>query len=234
VAPIRRLTLPGGPLTLAAAGALEREARALREDRDARVVIVDSAGPDFCSGPPADWDPLDSGLDAAAALAAVRCPTIAVLEGRVASLGLELALACDVRVAGAGATFALPEIAAGRLPCWGATQRLPRAAGLPFALAVLFGEERDAAQAAAVGFVQVLVDEGGAAARADALALRLLELGPLALELVKEAVHRGSELPLRGGLELEGDLNHLLQATADRAEGLAAFAQKRPPQFAGR
>jgi enoyl-CoA hydratase/carnithine racemase len=232
--PIRRLTLPGGPLTLAAASALERDARALREDRDVRVVLLDSAGADFCPGPPAGWDPLDAGIDAAAALAAVRCPTIAVLEGRVASLGLELALACDLRVAGAGATFAMPEIAAGRLPCWGATQRLPRAAGLPFALAVLFGEERGAEQAAAAGLVQVLAGAGEAAARAEALAERLLTLGPLALELVKEAVHRGRELPLRGGLELEGDLNHLLQATADRAEGLAAFAEKRPPQFAGR
>jgi enoyl-CoA hydratase/carnithine racemase len=61
-----------------------------------------------------------------------------------------------------------------------------------------------------------------------------LGVGPLALELAKEAVHRGSELPLRDGLRLEGDLNHLLQGTADRAEGLSAFFDKRPPDFAGR
>jgi enoyl-CoA hydratase len=231
---IRRLTLPGGPLTLAGASALERAARALREDRGARVVLLESAGTDFCSGPPEGWDPLGSGVDPAAALAAVRCPTVAVVEGRVQSLGLELALACDLRVAGRGATFAVPEIRAGRLPCWGATQRLPRAAGLPFALALLYGEERDAAAAAAAGLVQVLVDPGGAAAAAGALAERLLGLGPIALELVKEAVHRGRELPLRGALELEGDFNHLLQATSDRAEGLAAFAEKRPPEFTGR
>ncbi len=63
---------------------------------------------------------------------------------------------------------------------------------------------------------------------------QLLGAGPLALEFAKEAVHRGSELPLRDGLRLEGDLNHQLAATEDRAEGLAAFFDKRPPDFAGR
>jgi enoyl-CoA hydratase len=231
---IRRLTLPGRPLTLADASALERAALALREDRGARVVVLDSAGPDFCPGPPEGWDPLGSGVDAAAALAAVRCPTVAVLEGRVQSLGLELALACDLRVAGRGATFAMPEIRAGRLPCWGATQRLPRAAGVPFALALLYGEERGAEAATAAGLVQILADApGGAAVAAEATVEQLLGLGPIALELVKEAVYRGRELPLRGALELEGDFNHLLQATTDRAEGLAAFAEKRPPEFTG-
>ncbi len=62
----------------------------------------------------------------------------------------------------------------------------------------------------------------------------LLACGPLALEMAKEAVHRGSELPLRDGLRLEGDLNHQLAATEDRAEGLAAFFAKRPPDFSGR
>ena len=70
--------------------------------------------------------------------------------------------------------------------------------------------------------------------RAREIAAQLADLGPLALEFAKEAVHRGSELPLRDGLRLEGDLNHQLAATHDRADGLAAFFDKRPPDFAGR
>ena len=90
----------------------------------------------------------------------------------------------------------------------------------------------DAATGADWGIVHDVVDdlEAGLAAVVD----QLLGTGPLALEFAKEAVHRGSELGLRDGLRLEGDLNHELAATEDRAEGLAAFFDKRPPDFAGR
>ena len=92
---------------------------------------------------------------------------------------------------------------------------------------VLLGHELDGEAALRSG----LVHELGAA---DDLAERLRGLAPLALELAKEAVWRGVELPMREGLRLEGDLNTLLQHTADRAEGLAAFGAKRPPAFRGR
>jgi enoyl-CoA hydratase/carnithine racemase len=233
--PSARLTLPGGPLDRRAAAALAGAAASLAEDADLRVVVLGAAGPDFCTGPAADLDPLALGVDPADALAALRPPVIVALGGVVASVGLEVALAGDLRLAADDATFALPDVAAGRLPSWGGTQRLPRAIGRPRALAMLLaGEVLDADAALAAGLVHEVVPRSGLAARADELATALAGLAPLALELAKEAVHRGSELPLRDALRLEGDFNHLLQGSADRAEGLAAFFEKRTPTFRGR
>ena len=233
-AAVRELCLPAGPLTLDSAARLEREALELGEDREARVVVLRSAGPDFCPGPAADLDPLRCGHDPAAALAAIRCPTVAAIDGRAESVGLELALACDLRVATAAASLGFPDLADGRLPCWGGTQRLVRLAGLSAAFGVLYGEPLDGEAAAAVGLVQELAAPGELEATVEGLVATLLELAPLALELVKEALWRGQEMSMRGGLELEGDLNHLLQGTADRAEGIAAFLEKRQARFEGR
>lgn len=230
---VSRLAVPSGGLTLDAAARLEREARELREDRSVRAVVLVGEGDDFCPGTAGGWDPLDSGLDPAAALAAVRAPTLAALHGRVAGVGLELALACDLRLATPDAVLAMPAVAEGRLPCWGGIQRLVRLAGLPTALAVLYGEELGAAAAAAVGLVQIPVAAGELEAATEGTVEQLLALAPLALELVKEGIYRGSEMSMRAGLELEGDLNHLLQTTADRDEGLAAFVDKRDPDFRG-
>jgi enoyl-CoA hydratase len=230
---VRTLRIPAGGLTLDAAGRLEREARELREDRSVRAVVLAGDGDDFCPGTAGEWDPLASGLDPAAALAAIRVPTLAALSGTVAGVGLELALACDLRLADPGAVLSMPEVAAGRLPCWGGVQRLVRLAGLPTALAVLYGGELTAERAAAVGLVQLPVAAGELEPAVERVVAQLLSLAPLALELVKEGVYRGSEMSMRAGLELEGDLNHLLQTTADRAEGIDAFAEKREPRFRG-
>jgi enoyl-CoA hydratase/carnithine racemase len=230
---VRNIRLPGGGLTSATAHELVSAASDLVEDRTVRVVVV-SAGGEFCTGPAADLDPLAFPLDPAAALARLRPPVVVAVAGACRSVGLEVALAADIRLARSDASFALADACdAGRLPCWGGTQRLPRAVGHARASAmVLLGDVLDAHAAHAAGLVARVVDDldGGVAAAVDAL----LGAGPLALELAKEAVHRGSELPLRDGLRLEGDLNHLLQTTDDRAEGLAAFFAKRPPDFAGR
>jgi enoyl-CoA hydratase len=230
---VETLRIPSGGLTLEAAARLEREARELREDRSLRAVVLVGEGDDFCLGIAGDWDPLDSGLDPAAALAAVRAPTLAALRGAVGGVGLELALACDLRLATPDAVLSMPTVAEGRLPCWGGIQRLVRLAGLPIALSVLYGEELSAEAATAVGLVQIPVAEGDLEAATERIVEQLLTLAPLALELVKEGVYRGSEMSMRAGLELEGDLNHLLQTTADRREGLSAFAEKREPDFKG-
>jgi enoyl-CoA hydratase len=230
---VRTLLIPSGGLTLKAAAGLEREARELRADRSVRAVVLVGEGEDFCPGGTPGWDPITSGLDPAAALAAVRAPTLAALHGAVAGVGLELALACDLRLATPGTVLSMPELASGRLPCWGGVQRLVRLAGLPTALAILYGEELGVAEAAAVGLVQLPVEAGELKAATEGTVERLTGLAPLALELVKEGVWRGSEMSMRAGLELEGDLNHLLQSTDDRAEGLAAFVEKRDPGFRG-
>lgn len=229
---LHTIRLPGGALSGRAAAELIAATDEIAEDRRVRVVAVTS-GSDFCIGPGDDLDPLSMRPDPAAALARLRPLVVAAVDGRCHSVGLEVALATDVRLATPAATFSLADVAQGRLPCWGGTQRLGRAVGVARATAmVLLGTtltSDDARTAGAVHDVTEDLDEA-----LDALVTQILGVGPLAVELAKEAVHRGSELPLRDGLRLEGDLNTLLQTTDDRAEGLAAFFAKRPPDFAGR
>jgi enoyl-CoA hydratase/carnithine racemase len=229
------LRLSGKPLGAREAAELVDAVQGLVEQRTIRVVVLTSAGPDFCPGPAPDLDPLAFPVDPAAALARLRPPVLCAVRGRCSSVGLELALATDVRLADPSARFALPDVTEGRLPAWGGTQRLPRAIGVARATAVvLLGETLSAAEAQTAGLLAGVSAAGALDQVVDATIEQLLAAGPLALELAKEAVHRGAELPLRDGLRLEGDLNHLLQGTADRAEGIAAFFAKRPPDFAGR
>jgi enoyl-CoA hydratase len=230
---IARVVLPGGSLDEVTARELVTVTGRLREQRSIRAVILEAASSPFASGPGPDLDPLSLDPDPAAGLASLRPPVIAAVEGACLSVGFELVLAADIRVASPDAHFGLPDLARGRLPCWGGTQRLSRAVRPAQASAmVLLGHSLPATEALAQGLVYEIADQPRV--RAGELAAELAARGPLALELAKEAVHRGAELPLRDGLRLEGDLNHQLAATEDRAEGLRAFFDKRPPDFAGR
>jgi enoyl-CoA hydratase/carnithine racemase len=230
---VRTLTVPGGALTAQTARELTDAALACAEDRTIRVVVLVAAGDDFCTGAAADLDPISVSPDPAAALAALRPPVVAACVGRCSSVGLEVLLTADVRLAHPSATFALDDAGRGQLPCWGGMQRLSRAIRPAEATAmVLLGDVLDAPRALSLGLVHDVGDSIGQLV--DGTVERLLQMGPLALELAKEAVHRGAEMPLRDGLRLEGDLNHLLAATDDRAEGLAAFFAKRLPDFSGR
>lgn len=173
-----------------------------------------------------------AGIDA---VSTIPQPVVCAVRGRAHSVALELALACDVRVAEEGATFALADTLGGSVPLAGGTQRLPRAVGRAQALRmILLGEEIDAAEALRIGLVSRVVPldalDDAAQGIADAIAAR----GPIATRLAKEAVHRGLEMPLEQALRYELDLTVLLQSTADRAEGVRAFAEKRPPRFIGR
>ncbi|MBM3140875.1 MAG: hypothetical protein FJZ92_11890 [Chloroflexi bacterium] len=207
-----------------------------------RAVVVAPVGADLGTG----WSQAalleDDGVEGVsplgegfAALAAVPQPTIAAIRGRALSAGLELALACDIRIAGENARLGMPETTAGIVPRGGGSQRLPRAVGRAHALRLLLlGEEIDAAEARRIGLVSRVVPSGDVAAAALALARTIAERGPIATRLAKEAVHRGAELTLEQALRYELDLTLLLQTTADRAEGVRAFAAKRPPNFIGR
>lgn len=226
------ITLPGGPLTARAAAELVAATGDIADDRDVRMVVLRAAG-EFGPGAAPDLHPLELQPDPAAALARLRPLVVAAVDGRCHSVALEIALAADLRVATPSATFAVDDVIQGRLPSWGGTQRLPRAVGAARATAMLLlGTEMGAAEAQTSGLVHEVADDLDAAVASIADAV--MGVGPLAVELAKEAVHRGAELPLRDGLRLEGDLNTLLQSTDDRAEGLAAFFAKRPPDFAGR
>ena len=231
---VARISIPGEGLTTETARRLTAAADALRDDRDIRVLVLEARMSPFCSGPADGLDRHDT--DPAAALAALRPPIICRIDGGCHSVGLELALATDIRVCSADSVFSLADVHDGVLPSWGGTQRLSRAIRPAEATAMLLtGSHLEAVRAASLGLVhQVAADRAVLDTSVESLIETLLGLGPLALELTKEAVHRGSELPLRDGLRLEGDLNHQLAATQDRAEGLQAFFDKRPPDFSGR
>lgn len=163
----------------------------------------------------------------ALAIAGLAMPVIGQASGAVRDEALELWLACDVRVAGEGASFG---VSAGYAPKAGLTWRLPRAVGRAAALDLLLvRDEIGADEALRLGLATRLSNQ----AAAEALLKRLLEAPPVAARLAKEAVSRGQGLTLAQGLQLESDLYALLQTTADRAEGLAAWREKRPPAFHG-
>ncbi|MDB5703816.1 MAG: enoyl-CoA hydratase [Sphingomonas bacterium] len=179
--------------------------------------------------PPAD-------RDYTAAIAAMTKPVIAAIHGFCLGAGLEIALACDIRIAAPCASFGLPEVNLGLIPGAGGTQRLSRLIGVGRALdMMLSGDRVDAAKALAYGLVTRLtasrdeLDE-----RALALARSLSVKAPLAITYLKEAVIGGLDGTLTAGLARERDLFILLQATEDKAEAAEAFKTKRVPVFVGR
>ena len=218
---------------------LASAAEALAADDAVSVVLLTAEGRDFCVGWSADavearLQPRAS-ADPFAGLAALPMPVIAALQGQVRSGGLELALACDVRIAAEDATFSLPDLAEGLLPLAGGSQRLPRIAGRSAAAAMLLlGDELDAASALRCGLVSRVVPPHALLTSAEALAQQVAARGPVALRYAKEAVRQGMELSLEQGLRLELDLSVILQTTADRAEGVKAFLEKRRANFEGR
>jgi enoyl-CoA hydratase/carnithine racemase len=172
---------------------------------------------------------------AVAALATLPKPTIAVLAGPAHGIGLELALACDLRVAAEEATFALPLSPAAGLPFCGGTQRLPRIIGRARTLdMMLTGRVVDAREALSWGLVVRTAPGPALADVTTALVREVLAGAPLALALAKEALLAAHDLPLAEGLRLEEDLYALLQTSADRAEGVRAFLAGRAPVFTGR
>jgi enoyl-CoA hydratase/carnithine racemase len=167
-------------------------------------------------------------------LGALRKPSLAVIAGTAHGPGLELALACDLRVAAVSASFALPQLAEGTMPFLGGTQRLPRAIGRARALDLLLtGRAIDAALAHAWGLVAVVAADDALEGEGRRIATALISGAPLAAALAKEAVHAAFDLPLDEGLRLEEDLYALLQTTSDRAEGVRAFLEHRAPRFRG-
>jgi enoyl-CoA hydratase/carnithine racemase len=167
-------------------------------------------------------------------IAASPKPTIAAIQGYCLGGGLELALACDVRIAADDAVFGLPEVKLAIIPGAGGTQRLPRVVGLGHALKfILSGERMDAEEAFRIGLVNELVTHESLLDRVIEWAEGLSSCGPIALQYAKESVRRGVEMSVDDGLRLEAELATLLTNTADRLEGAAAFRERRPPVYRG-
>lgn len=161
-------------------------------------------------------------------------PIIAAINGFCLAGGMELALACDIRICSPDARFGLPEVRWAIMPGAGGTQRMPRA--IPQAWAnymILTGEHIDAETARSIGLVSHVVPRDELLDRARQVAATIAERGPLAVSRAKEAMLRGMDMPLDHGLAFEEVLLKQLFATNDAKEGPLAFAEKRKPNYTG-
>jgi len=216
-----------------------------RDDPELRVGIITGAGDRaFCAG--ADikellptlkkptstpWTALVThmrGLD-------LWKPLIAAINGMALGGGLEVALACDIRIASEKARFGLPEVTLGLLPGLGGSQRLPRM--VPWCKAaemLLMGRVIDAQEAYRIGLVNTVVPPEQVLPTAKEWAQTICQAGPLAVQAAKEAMVRGYSLPLEDGLRLESSLTLYLATTEDFTEGTTAFVEKRKPVYKGK
>jgi enoyl-CoA hydratase/carnithine racemase len=217
----------------------------VKRGADVRAVVVTGTGKAFCAG--ADlkerramtleqtWGFLDALNDVVNAVAAFPRPVIAAINGAAYGGGLELALACDIRVAADTAEMGLTEVRLGVIPGAGGTQRLARVASVAAAKELILTGRRVRAQRAyQLGIVSDVVPAANLAEAAAKLADEVATAGPLAVAAAKRAIDGGATLPIADALALEAACYEEVLASDDRNEGLNAFAEKRPPAFRGR
>jgi enoyl-CoA hydratase/carnithine racemase len=244
--PLARITLdnPGklNAFTPAMLAALEAHCATLDQSAGVACVLLQSTGDRaFCAGADiAAWAPL-SPFDFARSwvreghrifdrLARLSKPTIAVVQAHAFGGGLELAACCDIRVMAPGATLALPEAQVGIVPGWSGTQRLARMIPEPVLKEMaLFGRRLDAARAHALGFVAEVADDP--LAMAETIAAGLAKASPRAVEVAKYQIHASVGEDRNAMIEALG--GGMIGASADKAEGVAAFGAKRKPEFPG-
>jgi enoyl-CoA hydratase/carnithine racemase len=225
------------------AEALSAACAALAGDSSVRVAVLTSSHPRaFCVGADlkernafSDADLMRQRPVARAAYTGVLelpMPVIAAVHGFALGGGFELALSCDLIVADATAVVGLPEVSVGVIPGGGGTQLLPRRVGAARAAELIFSARRvEAAQAADLGLLDMLVDAGEDRTEALALAGRIAGNSPVGLRAAKRALRLGHGLDLRAGLEVEDAAWRSVAFSADRAEGVAAFNEKRKPSW---
>jgi enoyl-CoA hydratase len=218
---------------------------ALRDDGEARVVVLTGAGDkafvagadiaEFAERTPLQQREAMTGRRVFDEVAAFPKPTIAMINGFALGGGCELALACDIRVAADAARLGQPEINLGIIPGGGGTQRLPRVVGMGQAMRlVLSGELIDAAEALRIGLVDQVHPLAELRERTLQLAMTMAARSPVALQAAKAAVRAAAEMPLAAGLAYETELFITCFGSEDKAEGVAAFLEKRAPRFRGR
>jgi enoyl-CoA hydratase len=177
----------------------------------------------------------DEYIRAVDVLAALPQPVLSAMDGDMQGIGLELTLACDLRIAGENARFKMNHLSHGEIPFLGGTQRLARLIGKGKALEmVLTGEAIDAGEAMRIGLINKMAPSSKLPEIIQEMATILVSKGPIALAYTKEAVNTGMDMSLEQGLRLEADLYFLLHTSRDRTEGIQAFQQKRKPDFEGR
>ena len=211
-------------------------------DETCRAAILTGAGPKFFAAG-ADisefgsegGDNIARGQELTLRMERSRLATVCAVNGIAYGGGCELSLACDVRIAASNARFGQPEIKLGIIPGWGGTQRLPRLIGRAAATELLLsGDPIDAARALELGLVSRVVEPEALMDAARELAGRFAAQAPLALAATKRAIADGMDRPLAEGLEAERREFVGLFSTADAAEGITAFLEKRAPSWTGR
>src|SRR5687767_6858004 len=214
----------------------------LEGDDTVRVIIVRGAGgkafsaggdvAEFLQQSPAD---LEHWGDTLTAAEKCRKPVIAAIDGYTMGAGLELAVACDFRIATQRSQFALPDVRLAMIPVSGGTRRSPRLIGVRRAkLFMMTGQRVSAERAEAWGLITQAVPDGGLDVAVGALATELAERAPLALRTLKMVIDRGAEAPLETALELERKAYAWLRSTHDYEEGVTSFLETRPPKYLGR
>lgn len=222
---------------------LKQAILAINEDPDIRVLIVTGAGERaFVAGADikemADKNALAGrefsqlGNEAFYKLSTLRQPVIAAINGYALGGGLELALACDIRIGSTTAKVGQPEVGLGIIPGFGATQRLSRAVGLAKAKElILTGQNIDAEEALRIGLFNQVVEAENLLETAKEMAQKMLKNAPYAVEYAKAVIDEGYEMPLENALTLEEQTFGLLFSTDDQKEGMTAFIEKRKPDF---
>jgi 2-oxoglutaroyl-CoA hydrolase len=215
---------------------------AFGEDDEVRVVVIRGAGGVYTSGADVKAFPAieRDGMSHLAwnVAAPERCPkpVIAALEKYAMGVGLELALACDIRLATRDTVLALPEVGLGQIPGSGGSQRVARLAGLTRAVdMIMLGRRIPAPEALAWGLVTRVVDDAAGLDAAIAETVeKLTALSPLALKTVKRVLNTAYDASLGAGFEIEGHAYEKLRSSEDYQEGIRAFSDKRKPAFKGR
>lgn len=216
-------------------------------DAGLRAIVLTGRGRAFCAGADLKYNQSVSGQpggnlafvkavsELTIRLEEFALPVIAALNGVTVAGGLELALGCDLIVAAEGAKLGDLHANYALFPGGGASVRLARRIGAPKAKQLMFwGESLPAREAQAIGLADIVVADLDLITSVDAMIAKLASKSPLVLRRMKAAINRSAELPGRLALEWERDLNELHSHSHDRAEGLLAFKEKRPPRFTGR
>jgi enoyl-CoA hydratase/carnithine racemase len=214
----------------------------LNEEPEVRAVVLTGTGRAFCAGSdiaglddyPSPWD-FGNRPDYCDTIRLLRQPVIAAVNGYALGGGLELALACDIRLAAEPATFAAPEIKLGWIGGGGMSPLLAHSIGPGNAAVMLLtGDPIDSATALRWGLVSEVLPAGDLYGRARELAATIASRAPLAAQTAKRTLRAAFEMPLGAAIDYERQLQTICFATKDAAEGRAAFAERRPPAFRAR
>jgi len=204
----------------------------VRHDSDANVLVITSDSHCFVQPPENLIDLIDAQLTKH--ISEVEIPVIGVVKDNAFGIGMEVILACDIRVCARDSRFSMNHILEGFLPSNGGTQRLPRVVGQGRALdLILTGREFDSKEASEIGFVQYISDLSAIDDGIN-LAKTISDYAPIASKYLKEAINSGIDMTFSQGMSLEADLSVILQGTEDRAEGINSFLHGNHPTYKGK